>query len=101
MSGSDFVVTIGTYEAIESCPGRVVGGRGNKQHGEPVAMVVQSPASAEHALAVLPQHREFRSSESSWNERRTLTAGPRRASAVPITVGYQLHGERCFSFQPA
>ena len=34
----------------------MVGGRGNKQHGEPVAIVVQSPATAEHALAVLPQH---------------------------------------------
>ena len=33
----------------------MVGGRGNKQHGEPVAIVVQSPASAEHAFAVLPQ----------------------------------------------
>ena len=34
----------------------MVGGRRNKQHREPVAIVVQSSATAEYALAVLPQH---------------------------------------------
>jgi hypothetical protein len=42
------------HETIEVCPGRVVGGRSNKQHSEPVTIVVQSPATAEHAVAVLP-----------------------------------------------
>jgi hypothetical protein len=33
----------------------VVGGRSNKQHGAPLAVVVQSPAAMEDAFAVLPQ----------------------------------------------
>ena len=34
----------------------MIGGSGNKQHGEPGAIIVQSPATAEHAIAILPQH---------------------------------------------
>ena len=41
-------------EMIEARAGRLVGGRHNEQHGA-LAVIVQSPAAAKDALAVLPQ----------------------------------------------
>ena len=34
---------------------RVVGGRSNEQHGAPLTLIVESPAAAKDAFAVLPQ----------------------------------------------
>jgi hypothetical protein len=43
-------------KAIEARARRVLGGRHNDQHGTPVAVIADTPASAEDALAVLPQN---------------------------------------------
>src|SRR5215468_9238720 len=42
-------------EAIEGRAGGVVGGRLNDQDGAPPAVIIQLPATAEDAFAVLPQ----------------------------------------------
>src|SRR6516164_8478964 len=43
-------------EAIEGRAGGVVGGRLNDQDGAPPAVIIQLPATADDAFAVLPQH---------------------------------------------
>src|SRR6516164_6692411 len=43
-------------KAIDARARRVLGGRHNDQHGAPVAVIADAPASAEDALAVLPQN---------------------------------------------
>jgi hypothetical protein len=42
-------------EAIEARTRRMLRGGKNDQHGAPLAIIVQSPAMAEDAFAVLPQ----------------------------------------------
>jgi hypothetical protein len=43
-------------QAIKARARRVLGCRHNDQHGAPVAVIADAPASAEYALAVLPQN---------------------------------------------
>src|SRR5262249_38567543 len=42
-------------KTIEACAGRVIAGGSNGQHGVLLAVIIQSPAAAEDAFAVLPQ----------------------------------------------